>query len=62
MLGVRRTSVTEVAGRLQQAGVISYSRGVIKILKRTGLENASCECCRTLVNHSAILYDDDKRV
>ena len=32
MLGVRRTSVTEVASKVQNAGAISYSRGVIKIL------------------------------
>jgi CRP-like cAMP-binding protein len=32
MLGVRRTSVTEVAGKIQSEGVITYSRGIIKIL------------------------------
>ncbi len=30
MLGVRRTSVTEVAGKIQDQGIITYSRGVIK--------------------------------
>src|SRR5205814_1476728 len=34
MLGVRRTSVTEVASKVQNAGVITYARGVIKILDR----------------------------
>src|ERR1700682_4603390 len=38
MLGVRRTSVTEVASKMQHEGVITYSRGVIKILDRDGLE------------------------
>ena len=41
MLGVRRTSVTEVASRVQSAGVITYSRGVIKILDRPALMRMS---------------------
>jgi CRP-like cAMP-binding protein len=55
MLGVRRTSVTEVAGKMQNEGVITYSRGVIKILDRAGLERLSCECYQTLIDHSATL-------
>ncbi len=55
MLGVRRTSVTEVAGKMQNEGVITYSRGVIRILDRSGLERLSCECYRTLIDHSATL-------
>ena len=55
MLGVRRTSVTEVAGKLQAEGMISYSRGVIKITDRTALERVSCECYQTLIDHAASL-------
>jgi CRP-like cAMP-binding protein len=44
MLGVRREGVTEAAGKLQHAGVISYSRGHIKVLDRPKLEGMSCEC------------------
>jgi CRP-like cAMP-binding protein len=44
MLGVRREGVTEAAGRLQRAGLISYTRGKINVLDRPGLEQRSCEC------------------
>jgi hypothetical protein len=44
MLGVRRQTVTVVAGALQSAGLIGYRRGVIVIRDRAGLEEAACEC------------------
>ena len=44
MLGVRRESITEAAGKLQGAGVISYCRGHIEILDRPRLEAQACEC------------------
>jgi CRP-like cAMP-binding protein len=53
MLGVRRTSVTEVASKIQASGAINYTRGQITILKRSVLEKMSCECYQTLVEQSA---------
>jgi CRP-like cAMP-binding protein len=44
MLGSRRSGVTVAAGTLQQAGIISYRRGKIKILNQEDLENTACEC------------------
>ncbi len=44
MLGVRRESITEVAGNLQDAGFIRYRRGHIAVLDRIGLETRACEC------------------
>ena len=44
MLGVRREGVTEAAGKLKNAGLISYRRGHISVLKRDGLETRVCEC------------------
>jgi CRP-like cAMP-binding protein len=43
-LGVRRESVTEAAGKLQNAGVIRYRRGHIAVLERSGLATRACEC------------------
>ena len=44
MLGVRREGITETAGNLQREGLISYRRGHITVLDRTGLESHACEC------------------
>jgi CRP-like cAMP-binding protein len=44
MLGVRREGVTEAAGNVQKAGLISYQRGRIAVLDRPGLEARACEC------------------
>jgi CRP-like cAMP-binding protein len=48
MLGVRRTSVTDVASKMQAIGAITYSRGVIKINDLDALKAKSCECYETL--------------
>ena len=48
MLGVRRTSVTEVAIKLQEAGMIQYTRGIIHIMDLKKLSDHSCECYETL--------------
>jgi CRP-like cAMP-binding protein len=46
MLAVRRPTVSEVAGVLQEAGIIEYHRGRIRILDRARLEEGACECYR----------------
>lgn len=51
MLGVRRTSLSLVAHTLQQAGVITYSRGKIQIIDVEALRDCACECYATVQTH-----------
>jgi CRP-like cAMP-binding protein len=44
MLGVRRTTVTEVMGKLQTAGLVRYRRGHVTILDHEALQQRTCEC------------------
>lgn len=55
MLGVRRTTVTELARGLQSKGLVRYKRGKIEILDRPGLEDCACECYAAL-RHQADHY------
>jgi CRP-like cAMP-binding protein len=48
LLGVRRQTVSIIAGTLQRAGLITYCRGILRVLDRGGLEAASCECYEVL--------------
>jgi CRP-like cAMP-binding protein len=47
-LGLRRTTATLIARRLQSVGMISYRRGRIEIIDRAALKAASCDCCAAL--------------
>jgi CRP-like cAMP-binding protein len=51
MLGVQRTSVTIVARKLQDAGLINYRRGRIHVLDVDGLEDSCCECYAAINGH-----------
>jgi CRP-like cAMP-binding protein len=48
MLGVQRPGVSIAAGTLQNAGLISYTRGRVTVMNRDALEDASCECHRVV--------------
>jgi CRP-like cAMP-binding protein len=48
LLGVRRQTVSIVAGTLQRAGLITYRRGVLRVLDREGRAAAGCECYEVL--------------
>jgi CRP-like cAMP-binding protein len=46
LLGVRRSGISEAAGKFQTQGLVRYDRGCIRVLDRLGLEKKSCECYR----------------
>ena len=54
-LGTRRAGITELATELRGRGHISYSRGLIRIVDRKGLEACACECYRVQSRQSARL-------
>jgi len=51
MLGVARTYVTRIARALQRRGAISYRRGMIRVVSRSLLEQAACECYVSVRQH-----------
>ena len=61
MMGVRRTSVTEVAGELQRAGLLTYSRGRIRLLDLEMAQRA-CKCEADVRSHyRRIFHSNDVR-
>jgi Mn-dependent DtxR family transcriptional regulator len=60
MLGVTRSSVTIVAGHLQERNLIQYTRGKIKLMDLAGLEALACECYRVVRDHLRSLADNDE--
>jgi CRP-like cAMP-binding protein len=62
MVASQRTTVTSIARDLQQRGLISYSRGVIHILDREGLERAACDCYEVLKRLYTTLYRETAEV
>jgi len=58
LLGVRRESVTQSAGILQEMGVIENTRGVIKIINRKELEKIVCECYRVVADECERLQSE----
>jgi hypothetical protein len=51
MLGVQRSSITVIAGKLQEAGLINYRRGHIHIRNVDGVRDGCCECYQVILDH-----------
>src|SRR3954453_9715817 len=51
MLGVQRSSVTLVARKLQEVGLIRYHRGHIHVIDVEGLQDSCCECYTAINRH-----------
>jgi hypothetical protein len=60
MMGVRRTSVTEVAGGLQKAGMIRYSRGHIHIVDLEQVRGWACECDADIRSHYRRIFQSNE--
>lgn len=57
MLGVRRESITQAAGRFQVAGLLTNSRGKITLKDPDGLCRMACEChARSLADSKRYLH------
>lgn len=61
MLGVQRSTVSQVASALKGNGLIDYTRGQIEILDRPGLEKRSCECYATNQQFRLLIENADDR-
>jgi len=57
LIGARRSTVSEAASQLKRRKLVSYNRGIIRIIDRPGLEAAACECYRMLKPRLNALYD-----
>jgi CRP-like cAMP-binding protein len=56
ILGVRRTTVTDIARSLQRAGAIRYTRGRIEISDREKLKKCACECYEVLRGQGQMFF------
>jgi CRP-like cAMP-binding protein len=62
MMGVRRTSVTQVAGDLQKAGMITYSRGRIHIVDLEQVRAWACECDGDIRSHYRRIFQSNEAI
>lgn len=56
MMGVRRTTVTQIASKMQSEGLISYSRGQVDLVNVPAMRRVSCECQQELEAHHRLVF------
>ncbi|HJQ30710.1 MAG TPA: helix-turn-helix domain-containing protein [Pyrinomonadaceae bacterium] len=57
MLGARRPTVTEIAQKLRQSGLLSYTRGSVLVTDRPGLEECACDCYELMEREMDRIFD-----
>jgi CRP-like cAMP-binding protein len=57
MLGVQRPTVSTTAFMLQQAGLISYTRGQMRVLDPEGLAEGACSCYELMEREMDRIYE-----
>ena len=60
MMGIRRTTVTTVAGELQKAGMITYQRGQLRIIDLAQIQQWACECDEDIRSHYRRIFSSKK--
>ena len=59
MLGAQRGGVTIAANALKKAGLIHYTHGMVTVTNRSGLEEAACECHRSIEHELHAVFGRD---
>lgn len=59
MLGARRATVSTIAHRLKEAGIINYTRGNVTVTDRQRLEECACDCYQMIKDQTARTFDDE---
>jgi Mn-dependent DtxR family transcriptional regulator len=62
MLGVRRATVSTIAHKLKESGLINYRRGKLIVTDRDALEDCSCECYGLIKELTSRTLGDDKSI
>lgn len=60
MMGVRRTSVTEIAVEMSKAGLISYRRGRLRIENIALVQERACECHEVVREHYEEMFGETR--
>jgi CRP-like cAMP-binding protein len=61
MMGVRRTSVTTIAAKMQREGLIVYRRGQMELVNMRALRKVACECQAALESHHELVFEQLRR-